>query len=149
MSLETSLTTLTAEAIAAVARDRAQVVLDWLTGLPPSRSIGLLGVSQGAVLGLHLIRMAPAYFSYAVNLSGYVLAGEEAGDAALLHMQPPVFWGRGRSDTVVPSSYIERTQTWLSLHSTLSAHVYPVGHEETPRKFAEAGAFVTATVQVS
>ncbi|HEX8510267.1 MAG TPA: hypothetical protein VF635_12340, partial [Propionibacteriaceae bacterium] len=37
--METSLATVTPDAIAAVARERAQPVLDWLDMLPPTRSI--------------------------------------------------------------------------------------------------------------
>ena len=143
MSLQDSLTASNAEAIAAVARASARPVLDWLAILPPVKSVGLLGVSQGAVLALQLLRMAPGRFSYAINLSGYVLAGQEAGDDLLRQKRPPVFWGRGRSDPVIPASYIDRTQQWLPLHSTLTSKVYPGGHEELPVTFADAGAFVT------
>ena len=110
--------------------------------LPPFQSVGLLGVSQGAVLALHLLRLEPARFSYALNLSGYVLAGEEVGDAELRQRRPPVFWGRGEYDCVIPSSYVERTEKWLPLHSTVTANVYPVGHEESAPELADAAAFV-------
>lgn len=140
--METSLAAVTTEGIARVARDGARLVLDWLTTLPPFQSVGLLGVSQGAVLALHLLRLEPARFSYALNLSGYVLAGEEVGDAELRQRRPPVFWGRGEYDCVIPSSYVERTEKWLPLHSTVTANVYPVGHEESAPELADAAAFV-------
>jgi phospholipase/carboxylesterase len=145
--METSLATVTPDAIAAVARERAQPVLDWLDMLPPTRSIGLLGVSQGAVVALHLLRLAPTRFSYAINLSGYVLAGEEIGDATLRRERPPVFWGRGRDDQVIPPSYVERTQDWLPRHSGLTSHVYPIGHEESPEEFADVATFVSSVTR--
>jgi phospholipase/carboxylesterase len=146
VSLETSLATLTPEAIAAVARQRAEPVLDWLNGLPPYRSVGLLGVSQGAVLALHLLRMAPDRFSYVVNLSGYVLPGPENGDAGLRQRRPPAFWGCGRHDSVIPRSYVERTAQWLPRHTTMTARSYPIGHQESPAELADVGAFVRSQV---
>ena len=144
--METSLATAAPQAIAAVARQRAQPIVDWLDLLPPTRSIGLLGVSQGAVMALHLLRLAPDRFSYAINLSGYVLTGEEVGDAALQRQPPPVFWGRGRDDRVIPPSYVKRTQDWLPRHSALTSHVYPVDHEESREEFADVATFVSSVV---
>jgi len=145
--METSLSTTTPQSITAVARQRAQPIVDWLDLLPPTRSIGLLGVSQGAVMALHLLRRAPARFSCAINLSGYVLAGEEDGDAALQHRPPPVFWGRGRHDRVIPTSYVERTEAWLARHSVLTSHVYPIGHEESHEEFADVATFVSSVIR--
>lgn len=146
-SMATSIGAVTSEAVTAVARERAQPVLDWLDTLPLTRSIGLLGVSQGAVVALHLLRLAPHRFSYAVNLSGYIIAGEEVGDAALQRQRRPVFWGRGRDDRVIPPSYVKRTQEWLPLHSTLTSRTYPLGHEESPEELADVATFVSSVTQ--
>jgi phospholipase/carboxylesterase len=142
----TSLSALAPAAVAAVARERAQPVLEWLDLFPRTRSVGLLGVSQGAVVALHVLRLAPCRIADAVNLSGYVLAGEEVGDATLRRHPSPVFWGRGRDDSVIPPSYVVRTKAWLPRHSILTSHVYPHGHEESPEEFADVGTFVASVI---
>ena len=98
-------------------------------------------------MALHLLRLAPHRFSYAVNLSGHVIDGEEVGDAALQRQRPPVFWGRGRDDRVIPPSYVTRTEEWLPLHSTLTSRTYPLGHEESPEELADVATFVRSVTQ--
>ena len=142
VSMQDSRAAQTTDAIRTIARSAAQPLLSWLDSQPPFRSTGLFGVSQGAVMALHLLRLAPSRFSYAVNLSGYVLAGEEAGDSTLRAIRPPVWWGRGQNDDVIPADYVERTRTWLPAHTRPISKVYDTGHEETTEKFIDAAAFV-------
>ena len=103
----------------------AQGVLQWLDGLPEQpASVGLLGFSQGGAMALQLLRHAPDRFAFAVQLSGFVATGEGAGDARLASRRPPVFWGRGTADAIIPSEAIDRTEAWLADHSTLTARIY-------------------------
>ena len=88
-------------------------------------SIGLLGFSQGAAIALQALRLQPERFAFAVNLSGYASAGALPGDEILAATRPPVFWGRGTHDDVIPEHLIAQTTAWLPNHSTLSGSVYP------------------------
>ena len=100
-------------------------VLAWLDGLVvPPTSVGLLGFSQGAAMTLQLMRVAPDRFAFAVQLSGFVASGDRVGDDRLAERRPPVFWGRGTADQVIPPSAIDRTQAWLPGHSTLTERIY-------------------------
>lgn len=108
----------------------ARAVLDWIDALPvrPS-SVGLLGFSQGAAVSLQVLRHAPERISYVVQLSGYATSGTLPGDAELERRKPPVFWGRGTRDEVIPDVAVEHTQEWLPRHSTLDSRVYEdLGH---------------------
>jgi len=131
--------------VAAVGNQVATTVLGWVEDLPGFRSIGLLGVSQGARIALQLLRLAPTRFHYLINLSGYVLPGQEPGDQVPRVLRPLAFWGRGRHDDVVPNEYVERTASWLPQHSRLTARVYDVGHTESDQELEEVGAFVVAS----
>lgn len=100
-------------------------VLAWLDGLAvPPTSVGLLGFSQGAAMTLQLMRADPDRFSFAVQLSGFVASGDRDGDDRLAERRPPIFWGRGTADQVIPPSAIDRTQAWLPGHSTLTERIY-------------------------
>ena len=59
-----------------------------------------------------------------VALSGYATPGDLPADAALRELRPPVFWGRGSADDVIPEPLITHTSLWLPDHSTLSGRVY-------------------------
>jgi phospholipase/carboxylesterase len=130
------------QAPSVMADDVDRALLGWLDNVGASERIGLLGVSQGAVLALHLLRHTPRRFSYVANLSGYVLGGTLPGDAVLRDTRPPVFWGRGQHDDVVPASDVERTSQWLPQHSTLTARTYDVGHTESDHELRDAAAFI-------
>lgn len=142
VSLQQSLTTLGADALLGRANAIAGTVLDWLAVERPAEPVGVLGVSQGAVLAVHLLRSAPHRVAYAVNLAGYVLSGELATDAQLRRERPPVFWGRGAIDDVIPQAEIRRTRHWLPSHSTLTAATYEAGHEPAHQAFEDAASFV-------
>ncbi|HWI32603.1 MAG TPA: alpha/beta hydrolase-fold protein [Microbacterium sp.] len=88
-------------------------------------SLGLLGFSQGASVALQALRLEPELFDFVVNLSGYAAPGPLPGDAALAKLRPPVFWGRGTHDDVIPDFLVEHTTEWLPGHAELSGRVYP------------------------
>ena len=105
--------------------DAAARVLDWLDVVAPDGVVGLLGFSQGAAVSLQALRLQPERFAFAVNLSGYVTPGSLPEDSALAAVRPPVFWGRGTRDDVIPPFLVEHTAAWLPEHVDLSGRVYP------------------------
>jgi phospholipase/carboxylesterase len=98
-------------------------LLDWIDDLEFD-SVSLLGFSQGAAVALQALRRRPARFRTVVALSGFVPAGEAAGDAELERLKPPVFWGRGTLDQIIPEEVIERTEAWLPSHSEATIRIY-------------------------
>ncbi len=104
--------------------DAASLVVDWVDAVAPTAVVGLLGFSQGAAVALQAMRLRPDRFAFAVNLSGYATPGALAGDPALAERRPPVFWGRGTRDDVIPPALVEHTITWLPEHAELSGRVY-------------------------
>ena len=121
----------------------AHAVLDWLAALAPAPSVGILGFSQGAATGVQVMRLAPDRFDYAVVLSGFVVPLPAVGDPQLAAARPPVFWGRGDSDGIIPSFLIPLTRSWLAEHSTLTEHVYPgLGHYVAAAELADLGDFL-------
>ncbi|RNE67417.1 alpha/beta hydrolase [Cryobacterium tepidiphilum] len=100
-------------------------VLQWLDALVTQpTSVGLLGFSQGGVMALQLMRHAPDRFAFAVQLSGFVAPGPRDGDDRLAARRPPVFWGRGTVDEVIPGDAVDWTQDWLPDHATLTERIY-------------------------
>lgn len=104
--------------------DAASLVSAWVDAVAPGAVVGLLGFSQGAAVALQAMRLRPERFAFAVNLSGYATPGALPGDAALAARRPPVFWGRGTRDDVIPPFLVEHTVTWLPEHAELSGRVY-------------------------
>jgi phospholipase/carboxylesterase len=110
-------------------------VLQWLDALAtPPTSVGLLGFSQGGVMALQLMRHAPDRFDFVVQLSGFVAPGPRPGDERLAARRPPVFWGRGTADEVIPADAVDWTQDWLPEHSTLTQRIY----ERMPHTVSDA-----------
>ena len=105
--------------------DAATRLIEWLDAHAGDATIGLLGFSQGAAVALQALRLQPERFGFVVNLSGYASTGDLPGDAALVEIRPPVFWGRGSRDEVIPESLVEHTVQWLPEHADLSGRVYP------------------------
>ena len=95
------------------------------TGRAPDVEVGLLGFSQGAAVAIQAMRLEPERFSFVVSLSGYATPGDLPGDAALATLKPPVFWGRGTNDDVIPEFLVAHTMQWLPERAELSGRVYP------------------------
>jgi phospholipase/carboxylesterase len=124
------------------ANESARAVLSWLDTVEAT-SVGLLGFSQGGAMALQLLRHAPDRFAYAVQLSGFTLPGDLDGDEALAARKPPVFWGRGTLDEVIPVRAIEFTNAWLPQHTSLTANIYEdVAHAISERELSDAGRFI-------
>jgi phospholipase/carboxylesterase len=120
----------------------ARGVLHWLDG-QQATSVGLLGFSQGGAVALQLLRHAPERFAYAVNLAGFVVAGEAPADARLAAARPPVFWGRGTHDEVIPAGFVAATQRWLPEHVELTERIYEgLGHGVSEPELADVLSFL-------
>jgi phospholipase/carboxylesterase len=122
----------------------AEAVIAWIDAhAAGAASVGLLGFSQGGAVSLQAMRIDPRRFAYAVNLSGYATPGELAGDAELAELRPPVFWGRGTNDDVIPEFVIAHTTEWLPAHADLSGRVYPgLTHSVSEQEIADVAAFL-------
>lgn len=128
----------------AAAEAAAGAIVDWLDrAAPDAASVGLVGFSQGGAMCLELLRRAPGRFEFAALLAGFAMPGERTGDAELARLRPPVFWGRGTADEVIPEASVERTQQWLPEHSTLDARIYEgLGHSVSERELGDLTAFL-------
>jgi phospholipase/carboxylesterase len=102
----------------------ASSLIEWLDEHAPDVAVGLLGFSQGAAVALQALRLQPERFAFVVNLSGYATPGDLPGDAELAALRPPVFWGRGTRDEVIPEFLVEHTVQWLPEHAELSGRLY-------------------------
>lgn len=124
----------------------ARRLIEWVAAhAADAVSIGLLGFSQGAAVALQAMRLQPERFAFAVNLSGYAAPGELPGDAVLAERRPPVFWGRGSRDDVIPGPLIAHTTGWLPAHADLSGRVYPgLTHSVSEAELADVRAFLDA-----
>ena len=122
----------------------ARQLIGWLDAVGRgAASIGLLGFSQGASVALQALRLEPERFDFVVNLSGYAAPGPLPGDAALAESRPPVFWGRGTHDDVIPEFLIAHTTEWLPGHSTLSGRVYQgLTHSVSEPELADVRVFL-------
>lgn len=115
----------------------------WLDEATDAATVGLLGFSQGAAVALQAMRFEPDRFAFAVNLSGYVTPGELPGDAALAERKPPVFWGRGTRDEVIPEPLVAHTIEWLPAHVELSGRVYQgLTHSVSEQELADVRTFL-------
>ena len=122
----------------------ARAVLAWLDALPVQPpSIGILGFSQGAAVAAQAMRHAPHRFSHAVLLSGYVTSGGVEGDDELARRRPPVFWGRGTADDIIPDIAVAHTADWLPRHTTLDARIYEgLGHAVSQQELTDIVGFL-------
>lgn len=108
-----------------------------------AETIGLLGFSQGAAVSLQALRLEPERFAFAVNLSGYATPGDLPRDAELAEVRPPVFWGRGTHDDMIPGFLVEHTTEWLPRHVELSGRVYPgLTHSVSEQELADVRVFL-------
>jgi phospholipase/carboxylesterase len=123
--------------------DATNALLRWLDSFVEFTSVSLLGFSQGAVVALEAIRLMPTRFRSIVALSGFVAAGGANGDEELTELRPPVFWGRGTLDGIIPKSAIERTEQWLLAHSDATIRVYEnLAHSVSSDELTDIAAFL-------
>ena len=121
----------------------AERFLGWLDEGTDAETVGLLGFSQGGVIALEALRLRPRGFAFAVNLAGYANPQALPTDAELAEVRPPVFWGRGSRDEVIPQRLIEHTAEWLPRHVDLSGRVYAgLTHSVSEQELADVATFL-------
>ena len=121
----------------------AEAVVAWIGEVAGDAPVGLLGFSQGGAVALQTLRLAPERISFVVNLSGYATPGELPRDAELAENRPPVFWGRGTLDEVIPSALVLHTTEWLPAHADLVGRIYPaLGHAVSELELQDVRVFL-------
>nr|WP_257720794.1 alpha/beta fold hydrolase [Microbacterium sp. XT11] len=123
----------------------AEAVLRWLDAAASEFThVALLGFSQGAAVSLQALRLAPERIGAVVALSGYAAPGDLPLDETMAELRPPVFWGRGTHDDVIPRSLVEHTADWLPAHSDLSGRVYTgLTHSISEQELGDVSTFLT------
>lgn len=102
----------------------AEALISWLDTATDAARIGILGFSQGAAVAVQALRLQPERFAFVINLAGYADPTPLPADARLAELRPPVFWGRGARDEVIPAAAVAHTVQWLPDHVELSGRVY-------------------------
>lgn len=127
----------------------AEAFLRWLdSAAAGAPSVALLGFSQGAAVALQALRLAPERFGAVAALSGYAAPGGLPNDEALAELRPPVFWGRGTHDDVIPPALVDHTAQWLPTHSELSGRVYTgLTHSISEEELTDVHRFLTKWVE--
>jgi phospholipase/carboxylesterase len=117
-------------------------LVEWI-GTTGATKVGVLGFSQGGAMGLQLMRAAPELVDFVVSIAGFVLPGDRPGDAQLRETRPPVFWGRGTLDSVIPRDAVAYTQSWLPEHATLDERIYEgLAHSVSETELRDVVAFL-------
>ncbi|WP_307805003.1 alpha/beta fold hydrolase [Microbacterium sp. BLY] len=127
----------------------AEALLRWLDdAAADAPSVALLGFSQGAAVSLQALRLAPERLGAVVALSGYAAPDALPGDARLAEVRPPVFWGRGTHDDVIPLPLIDHTAQWLPAHASLSGRVYSgLTHSISEEELGDVHRFLTTWLE--
>ncbi len=128
----------------------AEAVLAWLEIVAgEATAVGLLGFSQGGAVALQALRLDPERIAFVANLSGYAMPGELPRDADLTELRPPVFWGRGVLDEVIPMQLVLHTTDWLPGHSDLVGRIYPnLRHAVSEQELADVRVFLEKQLDV-
>jgi phospholipase/carboxylesterase len=127
------------------ADDLAAWIAESVTG--KASRVGILGFSQGGVLGLQVLRRHPAAADALVMLASARHPAEDAGDAAMAQRRPPVFSGRGTADEVIPAWRFADTADWLPRHARLTERIYEgLAHSVSDAELQDVVAFVTTNL---
>lgn len=122
---------------------------EWVdANLSPSTSLVPVGFSQGGLMALQLLRTRPERIAATVVLAGLMTSAPQPADAHLADARPPVFWGRGDADTVIPAEGLAHLAEFLPTHSSLTARVYPgLTHSVDERVLDDVQRFLEDAVQ--
>jgi phospholipase/carboxylesterase len=80
------------------------------------RRIALVGWSQGGALAVHLLRQQPERFVSAAVVAGFV--ADTRPHAGMRSRRPPVWYGMGGRDDVIPAAMAARSRRWLGEHAS-------------------------------
>lgn len=105
--------------------------------------VGAIGFSQGAMLGLQLLRRDPHALDWLVQLSGAPFPAPMPGDAALAEARPPALWGHGELDPLFDEARTGLVREYMSAHTELQEVSRPhLAHAIDQAELAEIAAFV-------
>ena len=122
----------------------ADALAQWISTIAGKASrVGILGFSQGGVIGLQVLRRHPLAVDALVMLSSARHPVEDPGDEAMSARRPPVFLGRGTADDVFPAWRFADTSDWLPDHSRLTERIYEgLGHSVSEPELDDVTAFL-------
>ena len=110
-------------------RAATEALVAWIDTSAAGRKIVPLGFSQGGLMVTQLLRARPSAFEAGVVLSGFVDPRPQPGDAELAEQRPPVLFGWGGADQIIPEPIFAATRDWLHEHTVLTQHRIPMlGH---------------------
>jgi phospholipase/carboxylesterase len=111
--------------------DAAISLLQWIAAARRDAPfVGLVGWSQGGAVALQALRIAPEVPAFVVTLGGFSGGSFQADDGYLARLRPPVFWGHGDVDDVIPEDDVAFLGALLRSHSMLTEVVYSgMGHQ--------------------
>lgn len=117
----------------------------WIAEIAGKASrVGILGFSQGGIVGLQVLRRHPEVVDALVMLASARHPEEDPGDAAMAARRPPVFSGRGTADDVIPAWRFADTADWLPEHSHLTERIYEgLGHAVSDAELQDVVTFLT------
>jgi phospholipase/carboxylesterase len=92
----------------------ARGVLAWLDRQHAGH-VSLVGWSQGGALAIHLMRQRPRRFDSAAVIAGFVW--DRRPHAGVSARRPPVWYGMGGRDDVVPPAMAQASRRWLTAHT--------------------------------
>jgi phospholipase/carboxylesterase len=128
-------------------RAGATSILGWIDAAAPGRRVIPIGFSQGGLMVTQIMRARPRGFEAGVVLAGFHAQFEEPGDAELAVRRPPMFFGWGAADAVIPASAFQATSDWLRTHSTPTEHRYEgLGHSISAEMLEHIAAFLVEAV---
>lgn len=110
--------------------------------IDPAR-VGVLGFSQGAILGLATVLEHPERFAWCVALHGYLAESHSDLDRFDGIAGFPTFLGAGEMDQVIPASRAERAADLLAEAGLdVTFETYPTGHGVGADEAADVAAWV-------
>jgi phospholipase/carboxylesterase len=110
-----------------------------------ARRVALVGWSQGGALAVHLLRQQPDRFVAAAVVAG--LVADTKPHAGVRALRPPVWYGIGGRDDVIPPAMAARSRRWLSEHTTVTFVDLPdEDHMLSPALVEGALAFTAAAL---
>ena len=110
-----------------------------------ARRIALVGWSQGGALAVHLLRQQPDRFVSVAVVAG--LVADTRPHAGVRARRPPVWYGMGGRDDVIPAAMAARSRRWLSEHTTATVVDLPdADHMLSPTLVGPALEFTAAAL---
>ena len=109
--------------------------------------IGLIGFSQGAIMGLGAIVEYPDLFRWVAALHGY-LPARYTDDELTAATGTPVFIGAGERDQIIPVTRAENAADRLrAAGGDVTFRTYPVGHGTNPQEVADLTAWFQTQIR--